>query len=228
MSIFNTAVPPHPLSSLLLRAINWAQPDDPEHKYPLLGRMRYVWVDEEKNIKILLKDGPNSWSEEKDEINKQINSHESLVSLETLERDPVYIVATFKPLMETSYDRGIPMDELLESIFEFDETAMSNGWSSILKHPFTIFDEAMEKMSNGEMSPKMKNLAENINSMLAESDAEDKLADMTQEAGIDGFEKGRIKIMSVDGTGNLEDKTEQFMEKHKDITDGKSSDENSK
>jgi hypothetical protein len=27
MSIFNTAVPPHPLSSLLLRPINWAQPD---------------------------------------------------------------------------------------------------------------------------------------------------------------------------------------------------------
>jgi translation elongation factor EF-1beta len=213
MSMFNTVVPPHPISSILLRAINWAQPDDPEKKYPLLGRMRYVWVDEEKNIKLLLKDGPSSWSEEQEAIMSQIKGHETLVNVEVLDRDPVYVVATFKPIMETSYDRSIPMDELLENLFLFDETAMSNGWPSILKHPFDLFDIAMEKMKNGEMSPKMERLAENIKNMLGESDAEDKLEDITKEAGV-GFEKTRVKVMMVDPVGNLEDKTEEFMKKN--------------
>lgn len=167
MSIFNTVVPPHPLSSLLLRTINWAQPDDTEKKYPLLGRMRYVWIDTENNIKILLKDGPSSWSEEQEEIMNQIKSHETFVSVEILERDPVYIVATFTPVMETSYDRSIPIDELIENIKTFDETTMGNGWPSIHQHPFDIFDEKMEEMSTGkQMSPSMEKLGENIKNML--------------------------------------------------------------
>jgi ribosomal protein L12E/L44/L45/RPP1/RPP2 len=51
--------------------------------------------------------------------------------------------------------------------------------------------------------------------MLGESDAEDKLEDITKEAGV-GFEKTRVKVMMVDPVGNLEDKTEQFMKKSDD------------
>lgn len=214
--MFNTVVPPHPLAAFLLRSINWAQPDDPDKKYPLLGRMRYVWMDEDKNVKILLKDGPDSWSEEKEEIMQQIKGHESFMSVETLERDPVYLVATFKPIHETSYDRNMPVDEFLENMHMFDSTAQSKGWPSIHTHPFDLWDKAMEDMKNGKMTPKMENLGENIKNMLEESVAEDQLEEMTKDAGIEGFEKTRVKIMSVDPIGNLEDKTDEFMKKNSD------------
>lgn len=224
MSMFNTVVPPHPLASILLRAINWAQPDDPEKKYPLLGRMRYVWIDEEKNIKILLKDGPDSWSEEKEEIISQINKHETLVSVETLQRDPVYLVATFKPVMETSYERNVPVDELLENMDMFNETAGSKGWPSIYIHPFDLFDKAMDEMKNGRMSSRMEKLGENIKNMLEESDAQGELEKITKEAGVDGFEQQKVKVMMVDRNGGLEDKTEEFLSK----TNGKTSGEDTK
>ena len=212
MSMFNTVVPPHPLSSILLRAINWAQPDDPEKKYPRLGRMRYVWIDEDNKIKILLKDGPSSWSEEKEEIMAQINGHETLVSVEVLERDPVYLVATFNPVMETSYDRSIPIDELIENIEMFDDTTVSNGWPSIHQHPFDIFDEKMEDMKEGKMSPRMEKLGENIKAMLDGVQAEDELSKMAGDAGV-GFEKDKVKILSVTPEGDLEDRTDEFNRK---------------
>jgi len=214
MSAFNLAVPPHPLSSLLLRAINWAQPDDPEKKYPILGRMRYVWIDEEKNIKILVRDAPDSWSEEKDEVMKQIKGHETFVSVEVSEKDSTHLIATFKPVMETSYDRSIPMDEFLDNIHIFDEGAQSKGWPSLLVGPWELFDIAMEKMKNGEMSPKMERFGEQLKEMLNESEAEDKLEEMTKEAGIDGFETKKIKVMTVDRVGNLSDETERFMKEN--------------
>lgn len=215
MSTFNVVVPPHPLAPLLLRAINWAQPDDPEKKYPLLGRIRYVWTDEEKNVKILLKDGPNSWSEEQEEIMAQINGHETFISVVVLERDPVYIVATFKPVMETSYDRSIPMQELLDNLDDFNETSQSKGWPSILIDPFDLFDKAMEDMKGGKTTSRMDRLGEQIKTMLEQSSAEDQLGDMAKDAGIDGLEPQRIKIMTVDPVGNLEDKTEDFLKNGK-------------
>lgn len=213
MSLFNTVVPPHPLAPYLLRAINWAQPDDPEKKYSLLGRVRYVWMDKDNNVKILLKDGPESWSEEKDEVMKQVKGHESFVSVEVLERDPVYLIATFAPLIETHYDRGMPIDEFIENIGAFDSTGMSNGWASILTHPFDIFDAAMKKMEGGEISPKMEKVAAGIKDMLEQSSAEAELGDMTSSAKIDGFKENRVKVFSVDPNGNLKDQTDNFDKK---------------
>lgn len=210
MSLFNTVVPPHPLAPYLLRAINWAQPDDPEKKYSLLGRVRYVWMDKDNNIKILLKDGPESWSEEKDEVMKQVKGHESFVSVEVLERDPVYLIATFAPLIETHYDRGMPIDEFIENIGAFDSTGMSNGWASILTHPFDIFDAAMKKMEAGEMSPRIKKVAEGVKDMLDQSSAERELEEMTTSAKVDGLNNEKVKVFSIDTEGNLEDKTEDF------------------
>lgn len=225
MSTFNLAVPPHPLSSLLLRAINWAQPDDPDKKYPL-GRMRYVWIDENKNIKLLLRDAPDSWSEEKEEVMQQIKGHETFVNVKILEKDSTHLVATFKPVMETSYNRSIPMDEFIDNINLFDESAQSKGWPSLLVHPFDLFDIAMEKMKNGELTPKMERFGEQLKEVLNESAAEDKLEEMTKEAGIDGFETKKIKVMTVDRIGNLNDETERFMKENNGKTAGTDSGDN--
>jgi hypothetical protein len=213
MSIFNTVVPPHPLAPILLSAINWAQPNDPEKKYPIMGRMRYAWLDKDNNVKILLKDGPNSWSEEKDEIMKQIVGHETFLHAEAYDRDPVYLVATFKPIKETSYSREFPVIEMLDVINTLDSAGSEKGFPSIYSHPFDLFDRAMLDMENGKTTSRMDRLGESIKNMLDQSLAEDSLGDMTKEAGIDGFEKQRVKILTVDPTGNLEDRTDQFMKK---------------
>ncbi len=223
MSMFNTVVEPHPFAPILLRAINWAQPDDPEKKYPLLGRMRYVWIDENKNIKILLKDGPNSLSEEKDPIMDQIKNHETLVDVKPLERDPVYLVATFKIIMETSYDREIPMDELIENLDSINEAIQLKGYPSLLTDPFEIFDKAMEDLKNGKMTSKMEEFGKQLKSTLEESVAEDQLDEMTKDAGIDGFEKQKVKVVGVNPDGKFEDKTEEFMKKHGNENPGENS-----
>lgn len=194
---------------MLLMAINWAQPNDPEKKYPLLGRMRYAWLDENNNIKLLLKDGPNSWSEEKDEIMKQIQGHESLINVEELERDPVYLVATFKPILETHYERQLPIDGLMAMIPEIDEAGISKGHPSIYTHPFDLFDQALVDMDKGKTTSRMDKLGDNIKSMLDQAFAEDQLGDMTKETQ-------NIKIMTVDPSGDLHDKTDEFLKKSDD------------
>jgi hypothetical protein len=211
MSTFNVVVPPHKLAPWLLRSINWGQPDDPEKKYPLMGRMRYVWTDEDKNVKILLKDGPSSWSEEKDELMSQIENHETFVGVEILERDPVYIIATFKPVMETSYDRGFPVDEFIENLEMFDKTAMEVGSPSIMTHPFDLWDKAMEDMKNGKTTPKMDKLAENLKAMFEEDKVQDNLKEIVKEAGIDGLDKPKVRVMMVGPDGSLNDKTDDFV-----------------
>ncbi len=169
MSMFNMVVKPHPLGKYLLACINWAQPHDPEKKYPLLGRLRYVWMDEEyKVIKLLLKDGPTSWSDQQEEITKQINNHESFKDLKVLRRDTVYIEASFYPILQ--YE-GCPLiiEDFLLNINELDAEGIANGFPSITKDPFIIFDEELEALKNGskeptnEMNNLMTNLANKIN-----------------------------------------------------------------
>lgn len=211
MSTFNLVVPAHPLAPLLLRAINWAQPDDPENKYPVLGRMRYVWMDKDKNIKLMLRDAPDSWSEQKSEVESQIKGHETFIGMEISTKDSTHIVATFSPVMETSYDRSIPMDEFLDNIDLFDESAQSKGWPSIYKDPWELFDEALERMKNGELTPEVAKFGEQLKDALVQSDVDDQLKSMTDEAGIDGLEVQKVKVLSVDKKGNLNDETERFM-----------------
>lgn len=208
MSIFNTVVQPHKLAPILLNYINWAQPDDLEKKYPLLGRMRYVWLTEDyKQIKLLLKDGPSSWSEEKDEILNQIKTHETFVSVEPLDRDDVYLVATFNPINAEEFN------VLFENFKEIEEELVVEipEYVFITKHPFDIFDEEMKKMESGEkMSPKIEKLAESLKDMFSEIKVEDELKTMTDDTKISGFDTTKVKILTVDSEGNLEDKTEKF------------------
>lgn len=137
MSLFNMVVKPHPISAHLLLAIQWGSKD---RKYPLLGRLRYVWLsDDYENIKLLLKDGPNSWSENQEEIEAQARSHEGFVSYEVVTRDNVYVVATIKPDIEGFSEK---MKELDEAILKEAPHA-----PSLTKDPFDIFDDILNSFS---------------------------------------------------------------------------------
>lgn len=171
MSTFNLAVPPLTLSPVFLRAINWAQPDDPQKKYPLMGRMRYAWLSEDmQNVKLLLKDGPNSFSEEKPEIMEQIKSHETFVSVTILERDSVYLVAEFKVLDEHYDDnfKKLVLDNFSGKMKAMQNVLVENNHESLVKHPFDIFDEVMKKLESGDTAAldKMKPLAESLMSVI--------------------------------------------------------------
>ncbi len=212
MSMFNMAVPPHMLGPFLLRSINWAQPDDPDKKYPLFGRIRYVWMNEDfTEVKLLLKDGPDSWSENKKAIEEQIRNHESFVSLEVLERDKVYIVATFKPLKSLSYDEKSEdtIKNFLEKVPYVDVIMVNeHGETSITKDPFELFDAAMKNLNEGgEMTQEMKNFGESLKQQLSSIENEQKMEDMTKEAGIDGFKADNVRILSVNRDGTIDDKT---------------------
>lgn len=151
--MFNIAVKPLQLAPVFLRAINWAQPDDPEKKYPLLGRMRYAWLSEDlKNVKLLLKDGPDSFSEEKPEIMEQIKSHENFVSVDVLKRDPVYLVAEFKVPTDhyDSHFKELVLDDFADKMEMIQLLSKTNGMESLTKDPFVIFDDVISKLNSND------------------------------------------------------------------------------
>lgn len=172
MSTFNLLVPPLHLAPIFLRAINWAQPDDTEKRYPIMGRIRYAWLSEDlKNIKVLLKDGPDSWSEEKPEIMEQIKSHETFVSVEVLKRDPVYLVAEFKPLDE-HYDehfKALILNNFSVKMKKLQEISPE----SFTKDPFDIYDEGIKKLESGdaETLKKLKPIADSLMSAIKDGNS---------------------------------------------------------
>jgi hypothetical protein len=197
------AVKPHPLAPVLLMAINWAQPQDPEKKYPELGRMRYAWMSEDySQIKILLKDGPGSWTEQeyRDAIMNQIKTHETFVSVEVQERDNVYIVATFTPIKKCSYLRAMISDDddFGEMMSEIDKECIENGLPSVTAGPWELFDKAMVDLENGVFTPEIKNLQDTMSEIIGDVDAQDKLSDIAKESGVD-FKKDHVYEIKPDG-----------------------------
>lgn len=214
MSTFNIAVPAHPLAPLLLRAINWAQPDDPEKKYPLLGRMRYVWMTNDyKQIKLMLRDSENSWSDEKDEIMAQIKGHETFVSVEVSEFDNTHIIATFNPIFETNYNRNKILEEIglsnFEEFFELvqigDEAAVKRGSVSVTEDPWVLFNKAMEALKEGKSNSRIDNLKKAMTQMFEQIDAEREIENTLKEMNIekDPSAGPDIKIFTVGQDGNL-------------------------
>ena len=151
MSIFNSVVKPHQLAPVLTFLIDWGY-----KKYPLAGRIRYVWVTEDfKKIKLLLKDAPSSWSKNPDEIMAQIKSHEAFVSVEVYKKDPVYLIATFNPIKE-QMDMVKMKHPFEKTIFEANESLMEEGIISLTKDPFVIFHERLEDFDkNPENNPEL-------------------------------------------------------------------------
>lgn len=156
MSLFNTIVPPHRFARILLNVIRWGQPItiDGKQKYPLMGRMTYVWMSEDySTIKLLLKDGPSSWSEQRQEVMDQIRNHETFVSVNTDKKDDCYIIAEFKPipvdeLEHLPDDIKDSIDGFMMHIEELDRHHTEMGEHPITKHPMVIFDEQMEIMKS--------------------------------------------------------------------------------
>lgn len=203
MSVFNMVVKPHPFAPVLLLAINWAQPADPEKKYPHLGRMRYVWMSEDyKQIKILLKDGPGSWTEEdyQKEIMNQIKGHETFVNVEVDSRENVYLVATFTPVIDAGYERPLDLDfsKLEEIMREVDEEAVANGMVPITVDPWTIFDNAMKDLENGKIIPEVENLKKSFSEMFENIEAQDELSGIADDSGVT-FNKDRVFTVGPDG-----------------------------
>jgi len=212
--MFNVIVEPHKLAPYLLRAINWAQPDDPEKKYPLLGRLRYVWMSQDyTRVKLLLKDGSQSWSEEKEEIMNQITSHETFVSVEELERDPVYLVATFEIVKDAAYDRGKSITEQItdpEFMKSLDGDFVQAGLESVVTDPFDIFDKGMANLGSNEKAARMM---KEVMSQVEASLAKDSLL---KQQGIKTTGP-EIVALSVDLDGKVEDVTEDFLGGEKDL-----------
>jgi hypothetical protein len=148
-----------------------------------------------KRIKLLLKDGPESWSEEKEEIMKQIRSHEGFVSVEVYEKDPVYLIATFDPCTDFSdclIDDTDDMTETVKSFFEnareVDEKLLERGEAtySITKDPFEIFEESMSIMNELKVvTPDVQDVANRI------------VEAMTDETKKDGGESPDIRIIGM-------------------------------
>lgn len=159
MSIFNEVVPLHGLAPFLKFGIRWAVPDL-ENRYPLEGRLRYLWMgDNSQTIKLLLKDGPDSWSEQKEAITAQLERHESLISFKTYEKDPVYLIAEFEPLKTFEWipkeaQFYLPVSKIFVNAREVVAATLDrvtrgeepSGEISILQDPFDIFHDRVKFM----------------------------------------------------------------------------------
>lgn len=174
MSMFNIVVPAHVLAPHLLLAIRWAQPLDSEKKYPLLGRMRYVWLTEENNVCILLKDGPNSWTEpaDREALMAQITTHETYVRHYVYEKDPVYIIAEFKPFEwhpqagETPVKGDLIAKWVVGQDVDLKAVAaeVPMRYHDIYEFPFDIFETELEHLgTNDEAISLGKDLINKIN-----------------------------------------------------------------
>lgn len=190
--MFNTVVPPHEFAPALLFAIKWAQPLDSEKKYPELGRMRYAWLTEDGNIKILLKDGPNSWTEpeQREKIMKQIIGHETYVSHYTLERDPVYLVAEFKPVPDIiTGEKVVDGRKVVEWCIEQDKSVAAalldagHRYHTLYEDPFDIFDVELAHL---ETNYEAKKLGESIVNQINKITNDDRGIEGTTGPGPEG------------------------------------------
>jgi len=205
MSLFNLAVKPHPFAPVLLRSINWAQPDDPHKKYPELGRMRYAWLSEDfKHVKLLLKDGPDSWTDKEwqSHMDKQIRSHEGFVDVKVCERDRCYLEVTIDPIVDAGYERTIKFDNFQDMMRDANAEAMSAGFPDLTTDPWTLFDRAMDDIKNGKISEEIENFRNSLETVVGQVDADSKIDQMAGESGIETNGEGP-KIFSVDKKGKL-------------------------
>jgi hypothetical protein len=208
MSMFNILVKPHFLAPFLLRLINWGQKDDPKQLYPLLGRMRYVWMDEEGNICLMLKDGGNSWSDQKEQINAQIEGHESFVSMT---EEDVYLYPKFRPLYDCHYDRNDDedktFDRLVNALPELLEKESFEYFGEIYppltKHPMDIFNEGIKRMESGEVIPEVEKFTEGFITMIEKVEHDKAVNEELKKEGITPNEEGGIKVFGIARDGSI-------------------------
>lgn len=148
MSIFNAVVPLNKATGNLLILLEWGS-----EKYPILGRIRYVYIDKSSNcIVLLLKDGPNSWTtkEERESVINQFTSHHLYSKHEVYEKDPVYFYVYFK------------IDETIKAQTDALLKYCASVGEDIISDPMDLFNLAMERISTGVITESESNLAKEI------------------------------------------------------------------
>ena len=143
--MFNILVPFEETQEELVRLFDWDSS---------IGRIRYAWLDKDCiHGYMLFKDGPTSWSEKVEEVKKAIESHPAFVKYEVLDRDTVYVVATFDLRKVKSYYDP----EMIQKIIEIDNVMkeVSPSFIAITDAPFDIFDRNIEALKDGTLRPDL-------------------------------------------------------------------------
>ena len=152
MSAFNILVPIGEGQAIVLNSlIQWN---------PYIGRIRYAWLSEDgTEAYILLKDGPSSWSEKKEEVLSYLVAHPYYKSHKVVERDPVYMVGTFD-LTEVSDKKKEYIRLILEGDRAIKETV--ENYTMITDDPFDIFDKHLALLGKGELGGEMKRQTDDL------------------------------------------------------------------
>lgn len=219
MSLFNHCVLKHPLAPFLLRSILWGQEDDPEKRYPLMGRVRYVYLaDNYETICMLLKEGPTSKSKNKELIWEQIKRHETLVSWGTVKRDRSYIIARFKPVpfCYINEENGHNfLNELMFNLEKYDTRTMEIAkdkiglsFQSLLDDPFVLMDRFLSKFNLKDLGVDYHKMVMGLKESIDKTMADKELSDLTKEAGISGYSHHGLTILELDEDGNMTDITD--------------------
>lgn len=135
-SIFNMAVPMHELSMQMLAAAN--PNGEMQAVLDTSPRLRYVWMSKDCGaVKLLLKEGKDSWSSNSERVKAACEAHPLFVSWTPVERDSVYAIAEF----------DVSKVEDATAIFSIaDQAGEMAGVTRVTDEPFDLFDAAVEKI----------------------------------------------------------------------------------
>lgn len=151
MSVFNIVVPLNKATKILLSLTEWGSV-----KYPIMGRLRYIFIKDENYICLLLKDGPNSFTDpiRREELIKQFKSHHLYSHHEVYEKDPVYYYLYLKI-----------NDEMKPVIKQLLQIALDNG-EDIISDPMHLFSLAIDRMESGILTESERNFSEKLKDII--------------------------------------------------------------
>jgi hypothetical protein len=151
MSIFNTVVPLNKATRILLSLLEWGS-----EKYPLYGRLRYVYIEDGKKIVLLLKDGPSSFTSEEDrqKLVDQFTNHHWYDSHKVYEKDPVYFYVYF----------NIP-EKLTPIIKSMLQIALDQN-EDIISDPMHLFNLAIQRMDEGVFTEDENDFAKRLENII--------------------------------------------------------------
>lgn len=178
MSMFNSIVPMLSAGRLFLVLIDWDES---------IGRIRYCWASKDgTEIYVLFKDGPDSWSDNKELVEKTAREHYAFKDWKVVDRDNVYVIATFDVTKFVDSKREI-IHAVIESDVAMskmeDEEARKDLYDilyDITTDPFYIFDARLKELEEGKLDPK---LMDNVNTIAKKIN--------------DGIESGNSGIIEV-------------------------------
>jgi hypothetical protein len=115
---------------------------------------------------ILYKDGPDSWSENKEQVEAAIKSHPLFKSYHVSPRDSVYVIGTFD-LTKVDPERKKWVDYILKSDAVVAELGL--GHTSPTEDPFDIFDRELKKLSEGTLQGEKRQEVDKLTTKLKDA-----------------------------------------------------------